>query len=251
MTITASRHGTSGRCAHQRCSVHGCPCRIDFSRTECLETTAMGKSTSARRFAFFGDHLADPFIVLFLAPKCEAAFLVKEGYSLAGMAELIVHLRNQVPCNSPSQSSRGDRNRRRYKPTFWESLRISLTSVVFGPTVCKAVRVARKEVFPLDVIQAQRKTELPFVFGDLTHLLCQEHEIRHRFYYGKGIQIIDGSFASVYTVPVERVILNGGPKLQMPIPQELQMMVVRWLCCEADGCLANIFHRSYIPTVRS
>ena len=34
---------------NQRCSVEGCPCRIDFSLAACFDTTAMGKSTSARR----------------------------------------------------------------------------------------------------------------------------------------------------------------------------------------------------------
>ena len=38
-----------GRLAHQKWSVEGCPCRIDFSRTACLDTSAIGKSTSARR----------------------------------------------------------------------------------------------------------------------------------------------------------------------------------------------------------
>ena len=44
-----ARDEANGRRAHHRCSVLGCPCRIDFSRDACLETSAMGKSTSARR----------------------------------------------------------------------------------------------------------------------------------------------------------------------------------------------------------
>ena len=47
--INTARDEASGRRAHHRCSVEGCPCRIDFSRTACFETSAMGKSTSANR----------------------------------------------------------------------------------------------------------------------------------------------------------------------------------------------------------
>src|SRR4030042_3713457 len=49
-----ARQAASGRLAHQRCSVDGCPCRIDFSLAECLETTAIGKSTSAIRLHSLG-----------------------------------------------------------------------------------------------------------------------------------------------------------------------------------------------------
>ena len=34
--------------------VEGCPCRIDFSRAACRETSAMGKSTSASRLHALG-----------------------------------------------------------------------------------------------------------------------------------------------------------------------------------------------------
>ena len=38
-----------GRRAHHRCKVEGYPCRIHLSRDACLDTSAMGKSTSASR----------------------------------------------------------------------------------------------------------------------------------------------------------------------------------------------------------
>jgi len=44
----------SGRRAYYRCSVLGYPCRIDFSRAACLLTSAIGKSTSARRLQSLG-----------------------------------------------------------------------------------------------------------------------------------------------------------------------------------------------------
>lgn len=49
-----ARHAAKGRRAHQSCRVLGCPCRIDFSCAECLLTTAIGKSTSARRLHSLG-----------------------------------------------------------------------------------------------------------------------------------------------------------------------------------------------------
>ncbi len=49
-----ARQAASGRRAHHRCSVEGCPCRIDFSRAACLDTSAMGKSTSASRLHSLG-----------------------------------------------------------------------------------------------------------------------------------------------------------------------------------------------------
>ena len=51
---STARDDAKGRRAHQRCSVEGCPCRIDFSRAACRDTSAMGKSTSARRLHNFG-----------------------------------------------------------------------------------------------------------------------------------------------------------------------------------------------------
>ena len=47
--MRTARDDASGRRAHHRCSVEGCPCRIDFSRAACRDTSAMGKSTSAKR----------------------------------------------------------------------------------------------------------------------------------------------------------------------------------------------------------
>jgi hypothetical protein len=52
--ISIARHAANGRRAHHRCNVEGCPCRMDFSLAECFDTTAMGKSTSARRLHSFG-----------------------------------------------------------------------------------------------------------------------------------------------------------------------------------------------------
>ncbi len=52
--MSIARHAASGRLAHQRCNVEGCPCRIDFSRAECLLSSATGKSTSANRLHSLG-----------------------------------------------------------------------------------------------------------------------------------------------------------------------------------------------------
>ncbi len=52
--INTARDEASGRRAHHRCRVEGCPCRIDFSRAACFETSAMGKSTSASRLHSLG-----------------------------------------------------------------------------------------------------------------------------------------------------------------------------------------------------
>ena len=46
---STARDEASGRRAHQRWSVDGCPWRIDFSRAACRDTSAIGKSTSASR----------------------------------------------------------------------------------------------------------------------------------------------------------------------------------------------------------
>ena len=46
---STARLDARGRRAHHRWRVEGWPCRIDFSRAACLDTSAMGKSTSARR----------------------------------------------------------------------------------------------------------------------------------------------------------------------------------------------------------
>jgi hypothetical protein len=43
--ITA-RAAASGRRAHHRCSVLGCPCRIDFSRADALLIASSGSATS-------------------------------------------------------------------------------------------------------------------------------------------------------------------------------------------------------------
>ena len=52
--MSMERQAPRGRRAHQRCSVEGWPWRIDFSLAECFETTAIGKSTSARRLHSLG-----------------------------------------------------------------------------------------------------------------------------------------------------------------------------------------------------
>ena len=49
--ITA-RAPASGRRAHHRCSVLGCPCRIDFSRAEALLIASSGRATSISFFAY-------------------------------------------------------------------------------------------------------------------------------------------------------------------------------------------------------
>ena len=48
---TAARHAAKGRLAHQMCSVEMCPCRIDFSRADCSETSFSGRATSISRFS--------------------------------------------------------------------------------------------------------------------------------------------------------------------------------------------------------
>ena len=48
---TAARQAASGRRAHQMCSVDMCPCRIDFSRADCSETSLRGRATSMRRLS--------------------------------------------------------------------------------------------------------------------------------------------------------------------------------------------------------
>ena len=52
--ISTARDDARGRLAHQRCRVEGCPCRMDFSRAAWRDTSAMGKSTSARRLHSLG-----------------------------------------------------------------------------------------------------------------------------------------------------------------------------------------------------
>jgi len=52
--MSIARQAANGLRAHHRRRVDGCPWRMDFSRAECFETTAMGKSTS-QAFAFLGD----------------------------------------------------------------------------------------------------------------------------------------------------------------------------------------------------
>ena len=41
-----ARQAASGRRAHQRCSVEGWPCRMDFSRADSLLMASRGRSTS-------------------------------------------------------------------------------------------------------------------------------------------------------------------------------------------------------------
>ena len=43
---STARHAASGLRAHHRCSVEGCPCRIDFSRAEAALISANGNATS-------------------------------------------------------------------------------------------------------------------------------------------------------------------------------------------------------------
>ena len=43
---STARHAASGRRAHHRCSVEGCPCRIDFSRAEATLIASSGIETS-------------------------------------------------------------------------------------------------------------------------------------------------------------------------------------------------------------
>lgn len=44
----------NGRRAHHRCKVEGWPCLMDFSLAACRDTSAIGKSTSAKRRHSFG-----------------------------------------------------------------------------------------------------------------------------------------------------------------------------------------------------
>ena len=43
---STARHAASGRLAHHRCNVDGCPCRIDFSRADALLMASSGSETS-------------------------------------------------------------------------------------------------------------------------------------------------------------------------------------------------------------
>ena len=43
---STARHAASGRRAHHRCSVDGCPCRIDFSRADSRLMSSSGSATS-------------------------------------------------------------------------------------------------------------------------------------------------------------------------------------------------------------
>ena len=49
-----ARLDASGRRAHHKCSVLGCPWRMNFSRAACRDTSAIGKSTSASRLQALG-----------------------------------------------------------------------------------------------------------------------------------------------------------------------------------------------------
>ena len=61
---TAARHAASGRRAHQIWSVEICPCRIDFSRADCSETSFNGKATSMSRLSI------EHFRFMRLPPVC-------------------------------------------------------------------------------------------------------------------------------------------------------------------------------------
>ena len=58
-----ARDDARSRRAHHRCSVDGCPCRIDFSCAACLDTSAIGKSTSASRLQALGIILRLPHCI--------------------------------------------------------------------------------------------------------------------------------------------------------------------------------------------
>ena len=49
-----ARHDASGRRAHQRCNVDGCPCLKYFSRAECAFISLSGRSTSMSFLRYFG-----------------------------------------------------------------------------------------------------------------------------------------------------------------------------------------------------
>ena len=82
--INTARDEASGRRAHHRWSVEGCPCRIDFSRAACFETSAMGKSTSARRLqsleTISQESFAPPIMGVgthsLLAPRTQHAYTI-------------------------------------------------------------------------------------------------------------------------------------------------------------------------------
>jgi hypothetical protein len=79
---TTALHAASGRRAHQMCNVEICPCRIDFSRDDCSETSFKGKATSMRRFSMIRILLLTKallqsirFALLALPPKPPSPFL--------------------------------------------------------------------------------------------------------------------------------------------------------------------------------
>ena len=49
---STARHAASGRRAHHRCSVEGCPCRIDFSRAEAALIASSGMAISMSFFLY-------------------------------------------------------------------------------------------------------------------------------------------------------------------------------------------------------
>ncbi len=90
--MSTARDDASGRRAHHKCRVDGCPCRIDFSRAACRDTSAIGKSTSARRLQDAGI-IALPsthYVVPTISTKLDIFDFVKISHLLTPHAMMIV-----------------------------------------------------------------------------------------------------------------------------------------------------------------
>ncbi len=75
-TLSRARAAASGRRAHQRCSVLGCPCRIDFSRAEAVLIASNGNATS---ISFFFIRLA--ILVDYDPPLSQSLVMAEETLS--------------------------------------------------------------------------------------------------------------------------------------------------------------------------
>ena len=58
--VSIDRDDANSCRAYHKCSVDGCPCRVDFSGTAYLVTASIGKSTFGEVFAFYWNHYRYP-----------------------------------------------------------------------------------------------------------------------------------------------------------------------------------------------
>src|SRR5690554_5677975 len=55
---STARHAANGRLAHHKCSVDGCPCRIDFSRLDAALIASRGRATSMSFFFMVSSYMS-------------------------------------------------------------------------------------------------------------------------------------------------------------------------------------------------